>query len=212
MTEKTKRLSAKQVQEDLTQKLDTVVENTDKALGEVREDIGGINDKMAEILSALRGPEMIRKTFEPMEQDLGEDHVAEAKEVDDEAVIELPMNANPDSPEFQDKAADLAFMKEPVTVFIHDTSEKNADKVFDVSVNGRSIVFQRSQEYVVPRMFVEGLARAKPVHFENEEYTDASGERGVRWPTRKGLRYGFSVVKDDNPRGKAWLKGVLAQP
>jgi hypothetical protein len=209
MTEQKKeRLSPKKVQDDLTEKLDKVVASTNDAIADLNEKI---DSSMDAILKAVNNPVEIRKTFEPMEQNLGEDYVREASEVDGEAVIETPSNVNPNSAEFQHKTASLAFMEEPVQVHIHDTSEKNADPVFDISVNGKKKTFVRGQEYTVKRKFVEGLARAKPVSFGNEEYTKPSGERAVRWPSHRGLRYGFSVVRDDNPRGKAWLKDILAQ-
>jgi hypothetical protein len=208
MTEQ-KRISAKQVQEDLTNKLDKVVESTNEAVNGVNDRIDGIEEGLGKILEAVNKPVVKRDHFEPLEQDLGGEH---SREFDEDGVLELPQNANPESAEFQTKAAALAFNEEPVTVFIHDTSEKNADPIFEVAVNGRKRTFLRDKEYTVPRKFVEALARARPIAYKNEEYTRPDGERAVRYNSSKGLRYGFSVVRDDNPNGKAWLKGVLAEP
>lgn len=206
--DKKTRISAKQVQEELTEKLDKVVASTNDAI----EDLHGKIESMSDtILKAINNPVVKRDVFEPLEQDLGEDYIREASEVDGEAVIEVPTNLNPDSMEFGEKAAALKFMEEPVRIVIHDTSEKNADPVFDISVNGKKRIFVRGQEYIVPRKYVEGLARAKPISFTNEEYTKPNGQRDVRWPSHRGLRYGFSVVEDKNPKGKEWLKAVLAQ-
>jgi len=211
MTEPKERLSPKKVQEEMTNKLDKVVASTNDALTATNERIEDVDSKLDQILKAINNPVVIRDAFEPMEQGLGEEGAAEAKEVDGSAVIEHPANVNPDSIEFKNKAAALAFMNEKVKIYIHDTAEKNADKVFEVAVNGVKRVFQRDQEYLVERKYVEGLARAKPIHYENVEYTMSNGERGVKWPTRRGLRYGFSVL-EDTQNGKAWLKGVLAEP
>lgn len=213
MTEpKKERLSPKKVQEDLTNKLDRIVASTNDAIEETNSRIEDLGSKMDKVLNAIDQPAFIRSHFDAGDQDLGEDHVLEAESIDGNSVIETPKNVNPDSPEFKDKAAELAFMEEPVTVHILDTSEKNADKVFDISVNGRARTFMRNEEYTIPRKYVEGLARAKPVHYDNEEYTKSNGERSVRWPSRKGLRYQFSVLRDDNPRGKEWLRNLLRQP
>lgn len=105
----------------------------------------------------------------------------------------------------------LQFMREPVTVHIHETSDKNADPRFIIGVNGRNQTFVRGKEYTVPRYVVEGLARAKPVAFKNEEFFKPDGERAVRWPSVRGTRYPFSVIGDSD-RGNAWLKQVLRQP
>ena len=95
-----------------------------------------------------------------------------------------------------------------VTIRIGDTAERNADRVFTVSVNGISRTFVRGQVFTVPRMFVGVLAGAKPVHYGNVEYDDQRGV-GVDHPARRGLRYGFEVLKDDNPRGAKWLEERL---
>jgi hypothetical protein len=108
--------------------------------------------------------------------------------------------------------ADLAFNEDMLMIAIHEASEKNADQIFEVMVNGRSQLFQRGREYSVARKFVETLARAKPVTYRNEEYVAMDGTRSVRWPTHRGLRYSFSVLHDPHPRGADWLKSILSQP
>ncbi len=208
MTEKEKqtRLSAKQVQEDLTEKLDKVVDSTNAAIGDLEATVSGVDAKMDTILKALNNPVVVRKHTEADEQELG------ATADIGESLIEDGRFGNVDMPEFKEKAKSLAFMNEPVTVAIHESSGQHDDKIFDVSVNGRAMTFVRGEEYIVQRKFIEGLARAKPIHYENQEYVDTDGVRKVRHPSRKGLRYPFAVVKDDNPIGRQWLKVVLAQP
>lgn len=151
--------------------------------------------------------------FEPMEQQIGVDDAPEC--VEDrhgEAVIQRVRVTDVDDPEFTEKQANMAFMNELVTVFIHSTNEKNADQVFDVAVNGMSCLFRRNETKTVKRLFVEGLARAKPATFDNQEYTDTDGVRKFRYPVHNGLRYPFSIVEDRNPMGPRWLAHVLAQP
>jgi hypothetical protein len=115
-----------------------------------------------------------------------------------------------EQPENKEKLDELAFMAEKVKIILHETSEPNADPVVMVSVNGRSRAFKRGVEYVVPRSYVGVLASAKPVHYTNEEYTLSDGSQGVRWPSRRGLRYPFGVI-EDSPKGRAWLKRMLQQ-
>tara|TARA_R110000803_G_scaffold131998_1_gene199213 strand:- start:146 stop:772 length:627 start_codon:yes stop_codon:yes gene_type:complete len=117
-------------------------------------------------------------------------------------------NTDPTSQEFKDKHDALLFDEEMVTIRIGDTAERNADRVFTVSVNGISRTFVRGQVFTIPRMFVGVLAGAKPVHYGNVEYDDQRGV-GVDHPARRGLRYGFEVLKDDNPRGAKWLEERL---
>jgi hypothetical protein len=104
-----------------------------------------------------------------------------------------------------------AFMNEPVTIRIHTTSEKNAEPVFPIRVNGREEFFARGQTKTVARRFVYGLAMARPTSYRNEEYRTADGSQSYRWPSSTGLRYGFEVVQD-TPKGIAWLNEVLASP
>jgi|3_EtaG_2_1085321.scaffolds.fasta_scaffold00929_4 hypothetical protein len=117
-----------------------------------------------------------------------------------------------DSQAFADKAKLEEFNHEPVVIRVHDTAEKQADRAFIVSVNGQKETFIRGQLKTVARYFVEALTRAKPVHYENQPFTDGDGARSVRYVAHRGLRYPFEVVEDRNPRGKAWLAECLAAP
>lgn len=105
----------------------------------------------------------------------------------------------------KEKAENLAFYNEPVTIHIHETAEEQADPRFDIGVNGRNYTFARGSEYTVPRFVVWGLLCAKPVSYLNQEFVKEDGSRSVRWPTKTGLRYGFSVV-NDTAKGREWLK------
>lgn len=157
------------------------------------------------------------KPIEPLEEQIGQDGLVEFEESDPrseetEAILVKPDQEPIEDPVAKEKLADLAFMEEKLSIHIHDTAERDADPRFEISVNGIPFFFERGKQYDnVPRYIVEGLARAKPVHYANEEY-DENGEKGTRWPSRTGLRYGFSVIRDPHPRGGDWLRSVLAQP
>ncbi len=160
-------------------------------------------------------PVIVTQSFEPMEEQIGQDSVREFTTVagmgEEDTVLTKP-KYDIESQEFAEKAANLQFMEDVVTIQIHDTAEENAAPYFDISVNGKSMIFHRGRQYQVKRYFVEGLARAKPVHYKNEEFTQSDGVRSVRWPSRTGLRYSFAVIHDPHPRGHEWLRSVLAQP
>ena len=105
----------------------------------------------------------------------------------------------------------LCFMDEMVVVMVHTSPEKFAEPLVQVWNDGRHQLFPRGQEVTCKRKFVEVLARAKPTNFRNEEYIDADGNKSVRWPSSQSLKYPFTVIRDDNPNGAAWLKALLAE-
>lgn len=106
----------------------------------------------------------------------------------------------------------LKFMNEMVTVDILAAGRDEDDEVFVIEVNENKCVFRRNERKTVPRYIVEGLARAKPIGYSNEEYYKPDGTRDIRWPTRRGERYPFAVFHDPNPDGARWLQQVRAQP
>lgn len=154
-----------------------------------------------------------RQITDADEMDLGQTGPATMSTTGDAEIENPQIEAITDLQRFnKDKLALLAFMEEPVTVHIHETSEEQADSNFSIWVNGRQEVFFRGQEKTVKRKFVEGLARAKPTTYRNEQFKMQDGSDSVRYPKSRGLRYSFSVVHDNNPRGRDWLKEVLRQP
>lgn len=107
--------------------------------------------------------------------------------------------------------AELAFMEEPVEIHVNPGSEKFAPKVIDVYVNGRPEWIPVGQNWIVPRKYVEVLARTKPVDVQTE-----SGSIGDERPENKIVRFTrvkhpFQIVRDDNPRGMAWFARILAE-
>ena len=219
---------------DVDQKIDDIQRNVNDALAAQANDVNEalqkqsadfeekFNKKFSEILKAISesstravdNPTSFThpKGMDAATQDLGKSSIAEFKETETPELIE-PVDLDPNSAEFKGKAEMLRFMEEPVRVRIHTTNEKHADPNFSISVNGKTEVFFRGHDKVVPRYIVEGLARAKPVHYESEERrADEGFENRYRYPARRGLRYPFEVIEDRNPRGRDWLKGVLQEP
>ncbi len=151
-----------------------------------------------------------QKTFEPMEQQLGTDAVKAFDDSDEPQLIEIESN-NVDTYRLKKKADELAFLEEPVDIIVHEDSNKFAEPIVQVSVNGRNQFFIRGQVQTVRRKFVECLAKARPSAFDNVEYTKPNGERDFMYPSRSSLKYPFSVVFDTNPKGRDWLKGILSR-
>lgn len=151
-----------------------------------------------------------RKAIDAGEHQIGQDGIVNMSTIG-EAALARPDIEVVDGPEWKDRAAELAFMEERVDVVVHESSDKQAEPIVEVWVNGRAQRFIRGQVQTVKRKFVERLARAKPAHYRNEEYIDAEGGKAVRWPKGHTLAYPFAVVRDENPKGPAWLRKVLAE-
>jgi len=118
----------------------------------------------------------------------------------------------------QDYLAELAFMEEPVTIRLEPGTQENADPFFPVWVNGKPAeVFQRGRweevgylsvgrQVTVKRKTLEVIVRAK-VDSVRTEHEDAVVERPRNWVRRTtSAIHSFSVIRDDNPRGAAWLE------
>ena len=126
---------------------------------------------------------------------------------DDAPVVETVA----ESRDFSKLAADEAFMNELVTVMIHSTTDENQAPHVIVNCNGTNQPIIRGVPTKVKRKYVEILARMKETKYTqvtpNPAAPDVSELRA-----RHGLAYPFDLVDDGNPRGRAWLQNVLAEP
>lgn len=107
------------------------------------------------------------------------------------------------------KADELAFLEEPVSVIVHESSDPNAEPIIYFGCNGRNQYFIRGVEQTVKRKFVERLASAKVESFSCREIRDENGRLAYVYPSRTTLKYPFQVTYDANPRGVDWLKKIL---
>lgn len=157
-------------------------------------------------------PHQVRKHFETEEQKVGQDKprvmksTGPAKQSLEAASIEVV-----DKPVDKVWADQMAFNEEVIKVLVHESTDKNAEAIVEVFNGGIPQRFLRGQEQDVKRKFVEVLARAKMTTFTQEKYKDGDGVDSVKQVPHTALRYPFSVVNDPNPRGKDWLKAVLAE-
>jgi len=106
----------------------------------------------------------------------------------------------------------LAFMAEPVTLRIASTTDKNADQVFEINVNGKCVFFRRGETKVVPRYIADRMLRLKETRYEQREVLNKEGIREFLHIPITGLKYDFSVSRDDNPLGTHWFKAVMSEP
>ena len=106
----------------------------------------------------------------------------------------------------------VSFFNEPVVVVVHESTDQHVEPLPMVSVNGRSQYFIRGRPVTVKRKYVAALARAKRTGYRQTVRVDeVSGNVVQRMLPSTGLIYPFSVIEDPNPRGLAWLQGVLAE-
>lgn len=205
---------------DVNSKLDRVVESMNSALEVQQHDFSAKVNQILEAVSSTRAADnpvnTPRKGFDAADQDMGPDESTEfAEAADGEIELLKPGQNDVESPIFKAKAEELKFMEDVLEVEIHESSDQNAEPRFAIYVGGDPFVFERGREFPVKRKFVEGLARAKPVHFRCEEYVKQAGgvaEKAYRYPAHKSVRYPFQVLSDPSPRGREWLQSVLRQP
>ena len=193
--------------------LQAAQQDTDGKLDKIIDVIGVLAEKLERSTAAINTPVVLNKHLESEEQFVGGAGDAEFASIDQAGEQELVQSAEGDvhSPAFKEKMATIAFNAEMLTVQIHTTTEKDADKSFEISINGFAHFFRRGQQYTVRRDVVEGLARAKPVGYGSEEYLDSQGQKQMRYPSERGVRYPFSLVNGTS-RDNAWLQHILAQP
>jgi hypothetical protein len=149
------------------------------------------------------------KRLEAAEQQVGQGGVAMLAPTGP-AVMEHPKIDPVEGPDALAHAEELAFMEEMVTVTVHESMEERAAPYAEVHVNGRTQLFPRGHAITVKRKYVEGLARAKPTGYRDEEYVGNDGMKAHRYHKSTGLRFPFSV-DEDTPKGRAWIKKILAE-
>lgn len=116
----------------------------------------------------------------------------------------------PATTEFGREMSEEAFMNELVTVYLHDTTDENAAPHFICNVNGSNQPFFRGATQIVKRKFVEVLARCKESRYTQRTANPFEPDR-IEMVQRTALAYPFDMSEDKNPKGRAWLKAVLAE-
>lgn len=154
---------------------------------------------------------MTRTAIEAAELDL-EKQAPRDMPTDGEARLDPPRIEVPDGPVLDKTHTEmLAFMEERCIVNIADSNDPRAENPVPLGVNGRMVYVLRNQDTIVARKYVECLARAKKTTYRQEHYKDGNGDDAIRNMPHTALQYPFTVIRDDNPKGGAWLRKVLAE-
>ena len=127
--------------------------------------------------------------------------------IDDAPIVETVA----ESRDFRQLAADEAFMNELVEVMVHATTDENQAPSVIVNCNGTNQVIIRGVPTMVRRKYLEILARMKETKYSQVTRNPAAPDQ-IDMIARHGLAYPFELMNDNNPRGRAWLQNVLAEP
>lgn len=126
---------------------------------------------------------------------------------DDQPVIETVS----ESRDFSKMAADEAFMNEKVTVLVHSTTDENQAPHVILNCNGTNQPIMRGIPTVIRRKYLEILARMKETKY-NQVTPNPAAPDVSHMIARHGLSYPFELVEEKNPKGRAWLLNVMAEP
>lgn len=108
-------------------------------------------------------------------------------------------------------AAEEAFMNEYVEIEVATTTDDNAPPMVLLNVNGTNQPIPRGVPVKVRRKYVEVLARCKETKYRQPDRDMMNPEQGNEMLGRTALVYPFNVIADENPKGRAWLKAVMAE-
>ena len=136
---------------------------------------------------------------------VGNDKPIELSEIGKEPVLEMA------GEKVSPKDLDLeAFMNEAVTVRVEPTAVPGEDITPVFNVNGVNQPMIRGQAVVIKRKFLEALARCRTTTIRQVRPNPYDPSVVQNVPTTVPT-YPFVVLEDKNPRGRAWLEGILAQ-
>jgi len=113
--------------------------------------------------------------------------------------------------DFAALASSEVFMNEQVTIMVHSTTDENQPPQVIVNCNGMNQPIMRGYPTTVKRKYVEILARMKETKYSQVTRNPAAPDQ-IDMVARHGLSYPFDLVEDKNPRGRAWLNNVMAEP
>lgn len=137
---------------------------------------------------------------------LGAEEVRTVGEIGGHAGIDVV-----DKPMPKDAFEMEAFMNEMITIVVNPPNDADEPMLVHVAVNGVNQFIPRGEAIAVKRKYVEVLARAKRTDFA-QNLDERLGEQGFNQVrTMHSLRFPFSMIGDPNPKGGAWLTGVLAE-
>lgn len=113
--------------------------------------------------------------------------------------------------DLRELASSELFMNEMVTVLVHSTTDENQSPHVILNCNGTNQPIMRGVPTTVRRKYVEILARMKETKYSQVTRNPAAPDQ-IDMIARHGLAYPFELMEDANPRGRAWLSNVMAEP
>ena len=113
--------------------------------------------------------------------------------------------------DLRELAASEVFMNELVEVMVHSSTDENQAPHVILNCNGTNQPILRGVPTRVRRKYVEILARMKETKYSQVTRNPAAPDQ-IDMIARHGLAYPFEMLSDENPRGRAWLQNVLAEP
>lgn len=116
---------------------------------------------------------------------------------------------------YNDKASMLAFMEEPVEIYLHEASNPNEEPAVFLSNNGEYALphqpyLKRGNSYTIKRKFLTTLIGAQTTSYIQPLKTSSNPEEVNRMVGRRSMRYPFSVQKD-TPEGAKWLQTQMTR-
>lgn len=107
--------------------------------------------------------------------------------------------------EFSDNAAYEAFMTEPVGIRIAQANNPREMPTVPVGVNGNQRWLPRDVPVMIRRFHLERLTRCTQTTFSVQSLSDPALDEGHRVRNSNQPVYHIEVIKDDNPKGAAWM-------
>lgn len=122
--------------------------------------------------------------------------------------IEVPTDLS----SIKETARQLAFMEEPVTIQVHESTNPNDELYVFCGVNGEYPTpgnpwLKRGQQYTIARKFVANLFTAKTVSFTQPFKTELTDKANYMRP-QTAVKYPFSVVSDSQ-QGMKWVQQMM---
>ncbi len=102
-----------------------------------------------------------------------------------------------------------AFMNEPVKIMVHPSVVDGDLEVQTPTVNGVNQPIIRGMEAWVKRKYVEALARCRTTRYDQS--IDPLDRSNIKMVEKTVVTYPFSILEDKNPKGAAWIRGILAE-
>lgn len=112
----------------------------------------------------------------------------------------------------KDKSFDSEkFANEELTIRLAEAQDQYDDPVPCVIVNGSLMPFPRGQAIKAKRKYVEVLARAREIRYEQKAVNPMQPDQ-IELRGRVVQKYPFEVLKDPNPAGRRWLDAIRNEP